>query len=53
MPLAHGAGSRVTIEDQKKPTLEERFATLESLRASQTVSEQEYQARRQQILNEI
>ncbi len=48
------AGSKVMIEvDKRKPSVEKRLAKLEDLRSKQIISEQEYQLRRQQILDEL
>jgi hypothetical protein len=48
------AGSKVKIEaDHRRPSVEERLANLDGLWAKRLISEQEYRARREQILDEI
>ena len=48
------AGTKITLEEgQRKPSVEERLAKLEGLRSKQIISEQEYQSRRQQIVDEL
>ena len=48
------AGSRVTIEeDSRRPSVEDRLAKLEDLMSKGMISEQEYESRRQRILDEL
>jgi hypothetical protein len=47
------AATNVPAEGQSKPPVEERLAKLDELRSKQLVSEEEYQTRRKQILDEL
>ena len=50
---AGGIKEKQTIESLSSKTLEERLITLDKLRASNLINEQEYIISRQKILHEI
>ena len=47
------AESKVATGENAKPSIEVRLAKLDELRSRQLITEQEYQSRRMQILEEV